>query len=90
MDFYFSDDVLFVNDVSSYLDLSFGAGLAAHRAHHLAAVQPQLVVIDAQDALVPGAHVDVIVATLARIIHTLEVHDVIPGRTKAFRDLLSD
>lgn len=50
---------------SSYLDLSFGAGLAADRADHVAAVQPQLVVVDAQDALVPGAHVDVVIATLA-------------------------
>lgn len=69
---------------SSYLDLSFGAGLAADRADHVAAVQPQLVVVDAQDALVPGAHIDVVIATLARICHTLQIHDVIPGRDEAF------
>lgn len=65
---------------SSYLDLSFGAGLAADRADHVATVQPQLVVVDAQDALVPGAHVDVVIATLARIGDALQIHDVIPGR----------
>ncbi|KAG7239192.1 hypothetical protein INR49_029943 [Caranx melampygus] len=54
-------------------------GLAADRAHHVTAVHPQLVVIDAQDAFMPGAHIYIVIAT---ITHTLEIHDVIPGRER--------
>ncbi|KAG7239141.1 hypothetical protein INR49_029980, partial [Caranx melampygus] len=43
------------------------------------AVHPQLVVIDAQDAFMPGAHIYIVIAT---ITHTLEIHDVIPGRER--------
>lgn len=59
----------------SHLDLSFGAGLAADRADHVAAVHLNQLFIQAQNALVPGSDVDVVENTG---LDVLEVHDLIP------------
>ena len=58
-----------------HLDLSFGAGLAADRADHVAAVHLNQLFIQAQNALVPGSDVDVVKNTG---LHMLEVHNLIP------------
>lgn len=58
-----------------YLDLALGAGLAAHRLDDVVSVGPDFVVVDFQAAVIPAAHVDVVIAVLP---HLLEVHDFIP------------
>lgn len=61
--------------VFRYLDLPFGAGLAADGADHVAAVHPNHLFIQTEQALVPGADVDVVIN--ARL-HVLEVHYLVP------------
>lgn len=59
-----------------YLDLSFGAGLAADRADHVTAVHSHHVIIQTEHSFVPGTNVDIVVNTR---LHALEVHDLIPA-----------
>lgn len=54
------------------LDLTFIAGLAAHRFDDVLFVGPDLVVVDLQTADVPAAHVRVVEVIFP---HLLEVHD---------------
>lgn len=58
-----------------YLDLSFGAGLAADRPDHVATVHLHHVVVKTEYSFMPWANVDVVINT---VLHTLEVHDLIP------------
>lgn len=60
----------------AHLDLTLGAGLTAHGANHLSAVHQDLVVVDIEDSLMPGAHIDVVVLPG---FHILQVHDVVSG-----------
>lgn len=60
---------------TSHLDLAPGTRVAADRADDAAAVHLDAVVVDVEDALVPGTHVDVVVTTA---LHVLQVHDVVP------------
>lgn len=57
------------------LDFSFGAGLTADRADHVAGVHLDHFIINAEQALVPGADVDVVINPR---LHALEVHYLIP------------
>lgn len=73
----------FKQDLNPYLYLSLGAGVAADWTNHLAAVHPQLVVVDVKDAFMPGSYVYVVEAF---VTHILEIHDVIPGNMERKRE----
>lgn len=64
----------------SYFNLSFGAGLTADGANHLTAVHLNHVVINAQNAFMPRAHVNIIINSR---IYLLQVHNVVPERKRA-------
>lgn len=70
----------------SYLDLSFRAGLTADRADHFTPVHLDHIIINAQHALVPGAHINVVIHTR---LHVLQVHYVVPERTEEDAAFLS-
>lgn len=60
--------IYFKEDLNPYLYLSFGTGLTTDWANHVAAVHPQFVVIDAQDALAPRPHVYVVIAIITHAL----------------------
>lgn len=65
-----------VRHIWSCLNLSLGAGLAAHRLDDCIFVGPDFIVVNLQASVVPAAHVNVVVIVLA---HLLKIHDFIPA-----------
>lgn len=63
------------------LDLSFIAGLAADRLNDAVFVRPDFVIVYLQAAVVPAAHVSVVVIVFS---HLLKVHDHITAHTHTY------
>lgn len=77
---YFHHELIKDKNIVVCLDLSFGAGLTAHRADQVTAVHLNYVIIKTKYSLVPRAGNDVVVNTRR---HALEIHNLIPdGRDK--------